>query len=140
MVTTHIRAETLEERLIFWAIVLTWIFWSLGALYLVAPALGWLMLTISIGRYLGLIQAPNRMIKRIPWDCAVWLGAMVLMQVTLIAGHLDFELGSVALLKSSIGWMKGWALLGVFICIGATMNIRPAVVYRASAVLSAASI
>ena len=33
--------------------------------------------------------------------------------------------------------MKGWALFAVFICIGATMRIRPAVVYRASAVLSA---
>ena len=137
MAAAHLRSETLEERLIFWAIVLTWAFWSLGALYLVAPVLGWSMLAISLGRYLGFIESPHRKCERIPWDCAIWLGAMTLMLVALIAGHVDFGLGSAALLKSSIGWMKGWALLGVFICIGATMPVRPAIVYRASAILSA---
>ena len=42
--------ENLEERLIFWSIVGTWGFYLLGALYLLAPVLGWLLFALVAWR------------------------------------------------------------------------------------------
>ena len=61
---------------------------------------------------------------------------MAAMEVALIAAHLDFSLGLPSMLKSSIGWMKGWALLAVFPLIGACLRIRASIVYRAVCVLA----
>ena len=33
--------------------------------------------------------------------------------------------------KSSIGWAKGWALLGIFILVGAAVKVRSQIIYRA---------
>ncbi|WP_372878968.1 O-antigen ligase family protein [Spongiibacter marinus] len=57
------------------------------------------------------------------------------MEVALIFGHFDFYLGIPATIKSTIGWAKGWALLAVFILIGATLPIRPELIYRACCVI-----
>ena len=46
------------------------------------------------------------------------------------------ELGIAQTLKSFVGWMKGWALIAVYVYVGATMRIRPDVIYRASNILA----
>ena len=135
MATARIRPETREEKLIFWSIALTWLFWGLGALYLIAPAIGWTLIALSVGRHLGFLESPVMLRDGIPWDAWVWIVAMVVMLVALIAGHVNFDLGSGAMLKSSIGWMKGWALMAVFTAVGATMRVRPAIIYRASSIV-----
>ena len=37
----------------------------------------------------------------------------------LWVGHLDWSLGTGATIKSTIGWMKGWALIPLFLLAGA---------------------
>jgi len=132
----ELRPETLEERLIYWTIVSSWGLWLLGALYIVGPVLGYVLLGIVIVRGLGLSDEPLR-ISHLPISVALWIGGMGLMLVALIVAHLDFELGIDQTVKSIIGWAKGWALLAVYIVAGTYLSIRPALVYRATGILAA---
>jgi O-Antigen ligase len=136
MDSPHLHPETLEERLIFWAIAGTWGFYLIGGLYILSPALGWTLAAIATSRRLGFLPGSHYDRKSLPLGIWIWIVSMALMAVTLMAGHLNFELGAAQTLKSFIGWMKGWALMAVFAFIGATMRIRPAVIYRASGVLA----
>ena len=56
---------------------------------------------------------------------------MLVLLLALILGHIDFGLPVSQLIKSSLGWAKGWALMAVFIMIGASLDIRPRVLARA---------
>jgi hypothetical protein len=59
----------------------------------------------------------------------------VVLEVTLVLGHIDFNLGFAKIIKSSIGWAKGWALLSIFIILGYTLEVRYEVVCRAACVV-----
>lgn len=131
----YLQPETLEERLIYWTIVGTWGLWLLGALYVVAPVLGFVLVGIVCVRTLGLTGEPHRL--ELPAGAIVWIAGMAAMLVALVVAHLDFELGPEQTLKSMVGWGKGWALLAVFILVGAVMRIRAAIVYRATGILGA---
>jgi len=132
----QIRAETLEERMVYWTIVWTWGLWLLGALYVVGPVIGYALVALGAARYLGLLEDPSRRPMRVPFGVVLWIMGTVLMLFALIIGHFDFELGMGKTIKSSIGWAKGWALLAVFPLAGAILSIRAAVIYRATGVLA----
>ncbi len=53
------------------------------------------------------------------------------MLLALWMGHALERLGTAQTIKSTIGWVKGWALLAVFPLVGACLAIRPALVLRA---------
>lgn len=128
--------ETPEESLIYNTIVWTWGFWILGALYIVAPIIGWYLATIALLRYLGVSPTNSNRLPKIPIGVVIWWISMAMMLVALIAAHINFDLGFGSMLKSSIGWAKGWALMAVFPWIGAMMQIRPAIIYRATNILA----
>lgn len=132
----QLQPETLEERLIYWTLVSTWGLWLLGALYIVGPVLGFVLLGIVIVRWLGISAEPLRL-SYLPVSVALWVGGMLLMLVALVVAHLDFELGFMQTIKSIMGWAKGWALLAVYIVAGTYLHIRPALVYRATGILAA---
>ncbi len=118
-----------EERLIWFALTATYPLYFLGALYISGPVIAWL---------LGLLWAWRRFsgapIRALPLGIWLWLLGMLAMLVALVVGHLDWQLGTGKLIKSSIGWAKGWALLALFILAG-TLSVRPALLYRAAMVV-----
>ena len=99
----QLQPETLEERLIYWTIVSTWGLWLLGALYIVGPVLGYVLLAMVIARALGISAEPLR-VSHLPVSVGLWIGGMLLMLVALIVAHLDYELGLDQMIKSIIGW------------------------------------
>ena len=127
-----VRIHTLEERITFYALCLTWVWYLLGALYILAPALGWSLILVLLWRWLTCPPDDPSCPRAIPPLVWVWIAFMLVMQVALVIGHMNFDLGVPKLIKSSIGWLKGWALFAVFPIIGACMFIRPAVLYRAA--------
>jgi len=46
-------------------------------------------------------------------------------------GHADWSLGTTQTIKSTVGWAKGWALLGLFPLLGAVVNLKPERIIRA---------
>ena len=138
MAAPAVHPENLEERLIWYAITGTWAFYVVGGLYILAPALGWILVAwAAFKAYVQSPRTPPAERVRIPFSVKVWIAGMVTMEIALIAAHLDFNLGIASVIKSSIGWAKGWALLAVFPFAGAALQIRPAIIYRASCRLAA---
>ncbi|MEP9356007.1 hypothetical protein ABLE93_20745 [Xanthobacter sp. KR7-65] len=127
---------TPEERIVWFCISATWLFYFAGALYIMAPVVGWLLTLLLVARkYLTPEDGPERSQVVMPFGVMLWIAGMLMMEVALIMGHLDFALGVPSLIKSSIGWAKGWALLALFPAIGAGLFIRPALFYRLSCIV-----
>ncbi|WP_199349428.1 O-antigen ligase family protein [Nostoc flagelliforme] len=59
---------------------------------------------------------------------------MLVIEVALIVGHLNFNLEISQILKSSLMWYRNWGLLALFPLIG-HLNIRSKIIYRAVCIL-----
>lgn len=123
---------TFDERIIAWSITSTFIFYLVGALYLVAPVVGWMMIAVLINRWTVTKPLDQQNSK---WIIIVWIASALLLELALVIGHIDFNLGIGKIIKSTIGWAKGWALLCVFIVLGFSLNIRYQYICRAACVV-----
>jgi hypothetical protein len=131
MAANRIAAENSEERLIYGAIVGGWAFYAAGALYVVGPALAMLLVGKILWRHAIAPVRPETRPGRVPAGVWVWIGGMATMLIALLVAHVDNELGFGQTLKSSIGWLKGWALLALFPLAGACLRVRPELVLQA---------
>lgn len=124
--------RTLPENLCFWTLVLTWPLYGLGALYLTGPVLAWtLLLLVLISAYLGPAMRDDLVIAgALPPIVWAWIAGMLAMLLTLWIGHINWNLGLGQTIKSSIGWAKGWAMIAIFILVGAALQIRRDVLVR----------
>ncbi len=129
MVTQTIVAENSEERLIWRAVTWTFPLYFLGALYISGPVFGWCLFALWFKRNFIQTEKPGEL-RYIPLTHWLWVMGMLGMLVALFVGHMDYQLGTAKLIKSSVGWAKGWALLALFIIAG-NLAIRPQLVYRA---------
>lgn len=116
--------ENIEERIVWTALVWTYPLYFVGALYLSGPIVGWLLLMLLVLRFVRAEKQP-----RIPLFVWLWCVGMLVMLISLVVGHVLNNLGTVQLIKSAIGWGKGWALLAIFIIAG-TQHIRPELLVR----------
>lgn len=135
MAAHRLRPQNVEERLVFWAIVSTWGLWFLGALFVVFPLLGWVLASLPAARALGWVEDNSACIRPMPVIAVAWLLGMAVMLAALVIGHIDYDMGLPATIKSALGWAKGWALFAVFPMAGAMTRIRAAILYRAINVL-----
>ncbi|MCP9784682.1 O-antigen ligase domain-containing protein, partial [Cyanobium sp. N5-Cardenillas] len=126
-----LQPENLPERLVWWSIILTYPFWFIGGLYVVGSVLSWLLLGCLVVMLLARYDHPEEyeriVISPVIW---IWIVGMLFMEVALIAGHVDFNLGTGLIIKSSIGWAKGWAGLALFPLAGC-LKIRSGIISRA---------
>jgi len=130
MDNAELRPRNFAEKAVWYAIVGTWGFYAIGGLYVLAPVLAWILLFTLLKQYY-LKQNP----RPIPIAIWVWIIGMLVMEVALLIGHIQAELGLAKIIKSSIGWAKGWALLAIFPLLGACLDIRPQLVYRAACIV-----
>lgn len=137
MATRPFDLNTLEEKLIWFGIVLTWPVYALGGLYVLGAVLGWLIIAVVLLRlYVEGEQAYNR----IPVTAWIWVVAMLVMELALLIGHSDWSLGLGKTIKSSIGWAKGWALIALFILLGSMLRFNTAMLSRACCIVAAQAI
>ncbi|GGI67201.1 O-antigen ligase domain-containing protein [Shewanella gelidii] len=123
MDTQTYTPQNFDERIVWYAITWTYGFWLIGAMYVVAPVIAWILFARVMWRLIH-----QQIVVTFAHWC--WIIAMLVMLLALVVGHLDFELGAAKLIKSTIGWAKGWALLAIFPVIGC-LDIRPTLIYRA---------
>jgi hypothetical protein len=134
-IQTPIKPENFPEKLVWFSMVWTYGFYLIGAMYVVGSVLG-----IILSGYLVLklwLQTEETPISErisIPWITWIWILGVLIMEVALIVGHLDFNLDTSTIIKSSIGWAKGWAALAFYPLAGC-LNIRPQIIYRAVCVI-----
>ena len=108
------------ERLVSLAFRWTFPLYLAGALYVSGPVLAWVLLALLAWRWRQVMLHP------IAW---LWIVGMLLMEVALVVAHINMELPLLSMIKSSIGWAKGWALMALFVAGGALLR-SPDVVYR----------
>ncbi|MCH2190333.1 MAG: O-antigen ligase domain-containing protein [Gammaproteobacteria bacterium] len=121
-----------DEKVIGYSISFTFLFYSVGALYLVAPVIGWLFLAVIMLRWTA---GEKLFFKNTKWLIYLWFLSAIILEFALIMGHLDFNLGFGKIIKSTVGWAKGWALLSIFIVLGYMLKIRYQVVCRAACIV-----
>ncbi|MEM7431057.1 MAG: O-antigen ligase domain-containing protein [Pseudomonadota bacterium] len=105
----RLNADKLISRTMAWTFPL----YAIGALYIVGPVLGWTLLALLVW---------HRRIYDLHSLVWVWFAGMALMEVALIVAHINLELPLFSMIKSSIGWAKGWALIALFIAAGALLR------------------
>lgn len=129
--SSSLQPENWPERLVWWSIISTFPVWLVGGLYVVGSVLGWLLLGCLVIMVLARYDHPNDFdeisISPVIW---IWIVGMLFMEVALIAGHVDFNLGTGMIIKSSIGWAKGWAGLALYPLAGC-LRIRSSIISRA---------
>jgi len=106
---SDITPQNPAERLVYNALVWTWPFYAVGALYIVGPVLGWMLgaLAILVTYFGPAVREDLRTTIPIPPVVWAWIGGMVAMLVILWIGLLNFEFGEKPIIRSSIGWAKG---------------------------------
>jgi len=126
-----LKPHNWPERLVWWSIICTYPIWVIGGLYVVGSVLSWLLLACLLIKILARIDHPEEneeiSISPVIW---LWIIGMIIMQVALIAGHVNFNLGTGMIIKSTIGWAKGWAALALYPLAGA-LPIRSSIPTRA---------
>ena len=130
-----IQPQNFPERVVWYTMIWTYFFYLLGATYIVGSVVGWILFFyLLLKRWMEDENTPESEKIVIPWITWVWIIGMLMMEVALIIGHLDFHLPVSQIIKSSIGWAKGWALIALYPLAGC-LNIRPQLIYRAACVI-----
>ncbi|MFQ3189536.1 MAG: hypothetical protein ACI936_000661 [Paraglaciecola sp.] len=128
---THHQGSA-EEKLICWALLFTYPIYAIGGLYITGSALGWTVLGIVVLR--AFVEGENSF-KQVPLIVWLWGLGMMVMLFSLWVGHANWSLGATQTIKSTVGWAKGWALLGVFPILGAVVDLKPESLIRAICVV-----
>lgn len=124
--------QTAAERLIALTIRSTWLLWLVGGLYIVGPALGWILAAMAGWKlYAGNALAGVKSKSSLNLALWAWIAGMAAMLIILWVGHANFSLGTGQTIKSTVGWAKGWALIALFPVACAVLEVRIAVVARA---------
>ncbi|HCF26553.1 MAG TPA: capsular biosynthesis protein [Cyanobacteria bacterium UBA11049] len=135
MNNTFIKPQNLPETLVWYYIIGTYGIYYLGAQFVFAPLLGCFLAIYFLKQWW---EQPQKLgentisISLLTW---VWIVAVLLIEITLIVGHIDFGLGIGKLVNSSINrWLRTWALFALFPLAG-HLTIRPKIIYRAICIL-----
>lgn len=129
-----------EEKVVWYTILGTYLFYFMGILYFVPTLIIWgltLYLCKKLWQQTDLTPVDEQI--RIPWIVWAWIAAMVAMFVSLVIAHFDFDLGTATLIKSTLGWVRGWALWALLPLLGC-LSIRPQIIYRAICILGLQSL
>ncbi len=126
------KQRTLPENICFWTFVLTWPLYLVGALFIIGPVIAWCLFFLYLcSAYLAdSIRSDLELTGQIPLLIWVWIVGILVMLIALWVGHLNWGLGVDQTIKSSIGWAKGWALIPIFMLVGATLQISRDVLIR----------
>lgn len=120
-----------EDRIVFYALALTWPIYLVGGLYVMGPVLGVGLTGLLCARaYVSGSALSSYAPVKIPVGVWIWALGMVFMLLALQIAHASEGLGLGKTIKSTIGWAKGWALFALFPLIGACMNVRLETILR----------
>jgi hypothetical protein len=130
------KPQNFEESVIWYYIIGSMGLYFIGALFVTGPAVAWLLALYLIKRLWQQTDAtPADQRVSIPPGVWVWVGAMLVIGLALVIGHINFNYDDVKIIKSFINFfLRTWALLALFPLIGC-LNIRPQLLYRAICIL-----
>ncbi len=141
MSSNLIEPQNLPEKLIWYYIIGTYPIYYLGGQYLLAPLLGYFLVIYLFWQWWNQTDTTSSEEKiTIPFTVWLWIVGILMIEVALIVGHFNFDLGFTKLISSSVNrWLRTWVLFPVFMLVG-SLKIRPQLIYRAVCILCIQSI
>ena len=137
MATCSLNRNSTEEKLIWYGMVLTYPFFIIGGLYVTGSMLGWLIFLVVMLRWFVDGKDQQSFISPIIW---IWIVSGFVLLLALLIAHFNWDLGLGKTIKSSIGWAKGWALMPLFLLLGAVVKVKPSMIVRGVCVISCHSL
>ncbi len=135
-----IKPENLPEAIVWYYIIGTYVIYLCGANYFLTAFMGSALLFYLAKKWweqTGVTLEEDRVvIAPLAW---FWLGAILILELALIVGHFNYDLGMGAVIKSSSHWYRTWAIFAIFPLAG-HLKIRPQIIYRAICILCLQSI
>jgi hypothetical protein len=136
MTYSDTKPQNLPEKLVWYYIVCTYPIYYLGGQYLLAPLLGYFLALFLFGQWWN--QTPMTLPEdkiTIPIAVWLWIGGILIIEVALIMGHLDFNLGFSKTISSTVNrYLRTWSLFPIFMLVGC-LKIRPQLIYRAACIV-----
>ena len=136
------------ERIIWFQSLFIYPIYLSGTLFLFNLLQVWILAGYAIFWQIKLGAGPENNINSIDihhWRSTppliwVWLITMIGMGLTILIGLYENGYNSNELMRSAIGWMGDWSLLGIYPILGYLLPIRPSVIYRSACVVAAQSL
>jgi len=117
-----------KSQLIARALTAVYPIYGVGALYLAYPVFAWYLFARVF------LERLRRGTFTVHPLITLWLISMLAMLIVLVVGHIDWEIGLTATIKSVVGWAKGWALIAIFLFAGCLLSDRQALIRAACTV------
>lgn len=135
-----VKPQNFEEKLIWYYIIGIYGWYFLGTQFVIGPALAWfLTLYLWMKLWNQTANTPTEEKIIIPLSVWIWIVSMLIIQFSLIVGHIDFDLDTTRIIKSIINWYRHHALMALFPLIGC-LNIRARLIYRAVCIVALQSL
>jgi hypothetical protein len=136
-----LQPQNFAERAIWYTIVLSYPLYFLGLVFPVNTTLPWLMLiNVGLRFWQQTPWTPRHERIQIPPLVWVWTIAALTVLLAMYVGLMDFGYDTREIIRSTLNWMREWALFPICLTIGSCLNIRPQLIYRAVCNLCAQSI
>ena len=134
---SNVVPQNPAEKIVYRALIWTWPFYAVGALYIVGPVLGWMLggLAVLVAYFGSAVREDLRCDTPIPAVIWAWIIGMIAMLFIMWVGLINFEFGMKSIIRSTVGWAKGWALMALFPLAGAVLPIRRAILIRGQCVV-----
>ena len=130
-----VKPENFPEAVVWYYIIGTYGIYLLGAHYFLTAFMGSVLLFYLARQWWyqnSLTSEAERIaIAPIVW---IWVGAIFVIELALIVGHFNYNLGLGQVIKSSSHWFRTWAIFAIFPLAG-HLKIRPQIIYRAVCIL-----
>jgi hypothetical protein len=126
------KPQNFPEKVVWYLLIGIYGLYFAGAQFIIVPAAAW-FLTFYIGFkiWTQTEKTPDEEKIIIPIGVWVWILGMLVLEVALIQGHSDFDMGWGKIINSTIfQWLRQTAMMALFPLVGC-LNIRPQLIYRA---------
>jgi hypothetical protein len=134
------KPQNFEERVVWCYIIGTYVLYFLGAQFVVAPVMAWILVLYLVKKLWNQTdETPFEERITIPVGVWIWIVSMLVIEFAIIMGHYDYDLSIFEAIKSSIKFGKAWALFALFPLIGC-LKIRPELISRAICILGVQSL
>jgi len=136
MDNTSIKPQNLPEKLVWYYIVGTFIAYYLGSQFVATPLLAFFLVFYLIKKWWNQTdETPESERIAISLTVWIWIFAMLTIEMCIIVSHINYDLGLVQIIRTSVGWARQWGLFALFPLAG-HLRIRPQIIYRAVCILS----
>lgn len=130
------KPQNFEERVVWIGTTWTYPAFFIGFQPFLAPIIGWGLGLYAIYKlWTQPVDSPTEDKIRVPIGIWVWAGGLLLLELALIAGHVDFEMPNRILTSTVSIFFKAWCLFALLPLAGSCLKIRPQLVARAVCIL-----